>query len=100
MKKISKLIALCMSMAMLLTACGNNQSGSSAGSESQSGSGSSSAVQTSASADTLRVVLNSEPSNLDPHNNTRLTSWAVQEEIFDKLVTKSESGEIRAEPLR
>ena len=42
-------------------------------------------AESTASADTLRVILNSEPSNLDPHNNTRLTAWAVQEEIFDDI---------------
>ncbi len=43
---------------------------------------------------TLNVILSSEPPNADPHNNTRLSSWAVQEEVFDKLVTKDEAGNI------
>lgn len=51
-------------------------------------------AESTASTDTLRVILNSEPSNLDPHNNTRLTAWAVQEEVFDKLVTKDDDGNI------
>lgn len=52
------------------------------------------AAEGSTGSDTLRVVLGSEPPNADPHNNTRLTSWAVQEEVFDKLVQKDEQGNI------
>ena len=43
---------------------------------------------------TLRVVLGSEPDNIDPHNNTRLTAWGIQEEVFDKLIQKDEEGNI------
>lgn len=90
MKKTGKLAALMLSTVLALTACGTSGGG---GSTSASSAGSSAVA--SASADTLRVVLNSEPSNLDPHNNTRLTAWAVQEEIFDKLITKEEDGSIQ-----
>lgn len=90
MKKTVKLAALTLAAVLTLTACGTSGGGSSAGA---STAGESSA--NAASADTLRVVLNSEPSDLDPHKNTRLTAWAVQEEIFDKLVTKDEKGNIQ-----
>ena len=90
MKKTVKLAALTLAAVLTLTACGTTGGGSSAGASSAGGSSAN-----AASADTLRVVLNSEPSDLDPHKNTRLTAWAVQEEIFDKLVTKDEEGNIQ-----
>ncbi|MEA4934641.1 MAG: ABC transporter substrate-binding protein, partial [Lawsonibacter sp.] len=90
MKKTVRLAAFMLAMVLMLTACGTSGGN---GSASGSTTGASSADATS--ANTLRVVLNSEPSNLDPHNNTRLTAWAVQEEIFDKLVTKDENGNIQ-----
>lgn len=93
MKKFSKIIALLTASVMGLTACGA-PAASAPSESSESGAQSASATGEKVPADTLRVILNSEPSNIDPHNNTRLTSWAVQEEIFDKLVTKDENGEI------
>lgn len=92
MKKVSKMIALLLIASMALTACGG--SAPTASSSSAATVTSSSTVEEKVPADTLRVILNSEPSNIDPHNNTRLTSWAVQEEVFDKLVTKDEKGNI------
>ena len=97
MKKKMWLAAAVLS-AFALTACGGKKETSvtAAPAETTAAAADSSAAATedTASADTLRVILNSEPSNLDPHNNTRLTAWAVQEEIFDKLVTKDDDGNI------
>ena len=101
MKKKHVWMAIALSAAMMLAGCGSAASSQAVTSSSQTSSGSSSATASTASgasaaasADTLRAILASEPNNLDPHNNTRLTAWAVQEEIFDKLVTKDESGNI------
>lgn len=96
MKKYRKMMALLLAASMALSACGGSAPAASSGSASASApaASTSSAAEEKVPADTLRVVLNSEPSNIDPHNNTRLTSWAVQEEIFDKLVTKDEKGKI------
>lgn len=93
MKKFSKVIALLLVASLALTACGGAKPASPSGSAAPAESASSEAGE-KVPADTLRVILNSEPSNIDPHNNTRLTSWAVQEEVFDKLVTKDEKGNI------
>lgn len=103
MKKSKRLASLLLASMMLLTACGGG-SGTTAATETTAAAAESAADTASAEtaegereyADTVRVVLNSEPSNIDPHNNTRLTSWAVQEEVFDKLVTKVD-GEIVAD---
>lgn len=99
-KKYVPLLSALLAAVMMLTACGGtNTPGGGNSSGTPSGGGSTSAggaAQTGdkTPSDTLRVVLNSEPSNIDPHNNTRLTSWAVQEEVFDKLVTKDKDGNI------
>lgn len=44
--------------------------------------------------DTLTVAFRAEPTNLDPHNNGSLSSFAVERQIFDRLVDKDENGNI------
>lgn len=96
-KKLVRIAALLSSMVLFAAGCGSGSTTSetTAAAESGAETASTSGTSETASADELRVILNSEPSNLDPHNNTRLTAWAVQEEIFDKLVTKDEDGNIQ-----
>lgn len=93
MKKFASIFSVLLAMSITLTACGKTAPASGAETPSQSTPQSAESSDL-VPADTLRVVLGSEPPNADPHNNTRLTSWAVQEEIFDKLVQKDEEGNI------
>lgn len=44
--------------------------------------------------DTLTVAFRAEPTNLDPHNNGSLSSFAVERQIFDRLVDKDADGNI------
>ena len=92
MRKRTLSIVLAAAMCASLTACGGG--GSTAETTAAAADTTAGQAESTASTDTLRVILNSEPSNLDPHNNTRLTAWAVQEEVFDKLVTKDDDGNI------
>ena len=94
MKKYMPILSTLLAAVLMLTACGGTKNPGSSQTPGNASVGSTSQTGTKTPADTLRVVLNSEPSNIDPHNNTRLTSWAVQEEVFDKLVTKDENGNI------
>ena len=103
MKKRALVTAAAVLSVAALTACGGKKEVSvattvaettAAAADTTAESSTDGQAESTASADTLRVILNSEPSNLDPHNNTRLTAWAVQEEIFDKLVTKDDDGNI------
>lgn len=104
MKKKKVLAAALVMSALALTACGGKKEVSGVTEAADTTAAADAAGDTAAagtaesgSSDQLRVILNSEPSNLDPHNNTRLTAWAVQEEIFDKLVTKDADGNIVAD---
>lgn len=103
MKRTKQVISLLLAAAMALTACsgGKTTDTTPQASEAKETAEAASEAATQAAAvtggeyaDSLRVILNSEPSNIDPHNNTRLTSWAVQEEVFDKLVTKDSDRNI------
>ena len=88
MKKgvLRKLISLALSSSLLLgiAACGKDGGGGS--DSSQPGGGE--------AKDTLTVAFRSEPTNLDPHNNGSLSSFAVERAIFDRLVDRDENGTI------
>ncbi|MBS7527659.1 ABC transporter substrate-binding protein [Fusibacter paucivorans] len=91
MKKLRRLLALVLTVAMILsiTACGNGKEAET----NTASTGSSSNADASAPAkDTLVVVTRSEATNLDPHNNTSLSSFMVERAIYDRLVDKDENG--------
>ncbi len=85
MKGLTKILALTLCMAMLLTACSSGTASSSSKSQASS--------QTTVK-DTLTVALKSEATNLDPHNNTSLNSFMIENLIYDRLVDKNTKGEI------
>ncbi len=88
MRRLRKILALTLCLAMLLTACSPGAATSSA-SSSKSQAPSQATVK-----DTLNVAFRSEPPNLDPHNNQALYSFTLEQVIYDRLVDKTPKGDI------
>jgi len=93
-KTLTKILAIILVLSMTLCACSsggaNTQDTTKSGSEQKT-------TEVSVIKSELKVALNGEPSNLDPQNNTELNAWAVQEEIYDKLIQKDSEGNFIAD---
>ncbi len=102
MKKRYRLLAGCLTAALLLTACGgaaqpsaNAESGASQGAgEEKAAEGA--AGEKTTPEDTFVYATNGEPGNLDPQNNSFLMGQIVTNCIFDTLVARDpNTGEIK-----
>lgn len=76
MSKIKSFVAVVLALTMVLglAACGGGSNGG--------------------ARNDIIMVTRTEPSNLDPHNNTYLTAFMLEPMIYDRLVGKTQDGEI------
>lgn len=79
--------ALFMSLLLLLTGCGNNNSSGSGAKDSQKASA---PVKDSGDKTTLTVGLDDDPPQLDPHFSTAAVDRQVFHSIYDKLIDVDE----------
>ncbi|MCC8059516.1 MAG: ABC transporter substrate-binding protein [Clostridiales bacterium] len=103
MKK-RKLLAMGLSMAMLLSACGGSSTGqASSAAESTTQAAQSNTEESAAEAktdtsgekkDTLVCAGGTEPSSLDPHNLNMVTGFMMDYQIFDRLFVSTVDNEI------
>ena len=106
MRRISRLLAMLLCLALLLSACGGGttESSSSAAAESSTASTESSASSSGLSAtsggtteteiavkadpNSIVAAVNTEPGKLDPQNNASITGIMVERQIFEPLIDK------------
>lgn len=86
-KAVSFALTSCLMLG--IAGCGDNSNETSSGQ-----GGEHSSAGESVAKDTLTVAFRAEPTNLDPHNNGSLSSFAVERAIFDRLVDRDENGDI------
>lgn len=89
--KLTKVIALAIVILMMLAtvACSGGEPANDDKNGPEAG-----AQNGTEHRDTLTVAFRAEPTNLDPHNNGSLSSFAVERQIFDRLVDKDAEGNI------
>lgn len=108
MKRVSKLLAAILCLALALSACGGPTAGSSqpsassqapapgssAAPSSDASSGTAGAVKTH-DPDTLVYAVAAEPGKIDPQNNTIIPGIMIEKQMYETLVNKNfETGEI------
>ncbi len=109
MKRFARLLAMLLCLAIVLSACGGDESSQSSAAASgstassatsgdlsaQSGGAASDEIATKADPNSIVAGFNSEPGKLDPQNNTQIVGIMIERQIFEPLVDKDpETGEL------
>ncbi len=93
-RKWTKALVFLIALVIMLgvVACGNSEKPEVT--QPPKTNGAETETQPAVKQDTLTVAFRSEAPNLDPHNNGSLTAFAVERQIFDRLVDKDANGTI------